>query len=89
METQSKALTTARNRLAAIAAAHRLGKHPDPGKDPLVKATLKRLTREYGKPRKRANGLTAEALAAMRATSRIQRIHKGKRRRGPRLHPQC
>ena len=39
VETQGKALTTARNRLAAIAAAHRLGKHPDPVNAPLVKAT--------------------------------------------------
>ena len=45
METQGKALTTARNCLAAIAAAHRLSKHPDPVKDRLVKVTLKRLTR--------------------------------------------
>ena len=52
METRGKALTTAHNRLAAIAAAHRLGKCPDPVKDTLVKATLKRLAREYGKPRK-------------------------------------
>ena len=81
VETQGKALTTARNRLAAIAAAHRLGKHPDPVKDPLVKATLKRLAREYGKPRKQANGLTSEALAAVKATARIQRVHQGKRRR--------
>ena len=40
VETRGKALTTARNRLAAIAAVHRLGKHSDPVKDPLVKATL-------------------------------------------------
>ena len=81
MEIQGKALATARNRLAAIAAAHRLGKHPDPMKDPLVKATLKRLAREYGKPRHQARGLTAESLAAVKATSRIQRVHKGKRLR--------
>ena len=81
METRGKALTTARNRLAAIAAAHRLGKHPDPVNDPLVKATLKRLGREYGKPRKQANSLTSEALAAVKATARIQRTDKGKRRR--------
>ena len=81
VETRGKALTTAGNRLAAIAAAHRLGKHPDPVKDPLVKATLKRLAREYGKPRKQANGLTSEALAAVKATARIQRVHQGKRRR--------
>ena len=81
MEIQGKALATARNRLAAIAAAHRLGKHPDPMKDSLVKATLKRLAREYGKPRHQARGLTAESLAAVKATSRIQRVHKGKRLR--------
>ena len=81
MEIQGKALATARNRLAAIAAALRLGKHPDPVKDPLVKATLKRLAREYGRPRHQARGLTAESLAAVKATSRIQRVHKGKRLR--------
>ena len=81
VETRGKALTTARNRLAAIAAAHRLGKHPDPVKAPLVKATLKRLAREYGKLRKQANGLTSEALAAVKVTARIQRVHQGKRRR--------
>ena len=81
VETRGMTLSTARNRLAAVAAAHRLGKHPDPVKDPLVKATLKRLAREYGKPRKQAKGLTAEALAAVKATSQIQRVHNGKRRR--------
>ena len=81
VEVRGKALTTARNRLAAIAAAHRLGKQTDPVKDPLVKATFKRLAREYGRPRTQAKGLTNEALAAVKATSRIQRVHKGKRRR--------
>ena len=81
VETEGKTLATARLRLTAIAAAHRLGGHPDPTPRPLVKATLKRLAREYGKPRKQANGLTSEALAAVKATVRIQRIHQGKRRR--------
>ena len=80
METRGKALATARNRLAAIAAAHRLGKHEDPVKDPMVKATLKRLAREYGKPREQAKGLTNEILAAVKATHG-SRVHKGKRRR--------
>ena len=61
-------------------AAHRLGKHPVPVKDPLVKVTLKRLTRQYGKPRKQERGLTAEPLAAVKAPARIQRAHQGKRR---------
>ena len=51
-------MATARMLLAAIAAAHRLGGHEDPTTRPLVKATMKRLAREYGKPRKQAKGLT-------------------------------
>ena len=81
METEGKTLATARLRLAAIAAAHRLCGHPDPTSRPLVNATMKRLAREYGKPRKQANGLTNERLAAVKATARIQRVHQGKRRR--------
>ena len=81
VETEGKALATARLRLAAIAAAHHLGGHPDPTSRPLVKATMKRLAREYGKPRKQAKGLTSDALAAVKATARIQRAHQGKRRR--------
>ena len=81
VETEGKALATAPTRLAAITAAHRLGGHPDPVSRPLVKATLKRLAREYGKPRKQAKGLTSEALAAVKATARIQRVDQGKRRR--------
>ena len=81
METEGKTLATARMRLAAIAVAHRLGGHPDPTSRPLVKAAMKRLGREYGKPRKQANGLTNERLAAVKATARIQRVHQGKRRR--------
>ena len=78
VDTEGRTLATARSRLAAIAAAHRLGQHPDPSSSPLVKATLKRLGREYGKPRK---GFTSDALAAVKATAGIQRVHQGKRRR--------
>ncbi len=56
-------MATARMRLAMITAAHRLGGHEDPTTRPLVKATMKRLAREYGKPRKRTKGLTSEVLA--------------------------
>ena len=81
VETEGKTLATVRLRLAAIAAAHRLGGHPDPTSRPLVQATMKRLAREYGKPRKQAKGLTSEALAAVKATARVQRVDQGKRRR--------
>ena len=80
METEGKSLATARLRLAAIAAAHRLLGHTDPASLPLVKATLKRLARDHSIARRQAKGLTAEALAAIRATARIQRLDQGKRR---------
>ena len=81
VQAEGKTLATARLYMAAIAAAHRLGGHEDPTSRPLVKATLKRLAREHGKPRKQARGLTKEALAAVKATARIQRVDKGRRRR--------
>ena len=81
VETESKTLSTAHLYLAAIATAHCLGGHEDPASRPLVKATFKRLAREYGKPRKQAKGLTSDALAAIKATARIQQIDKGKRQR--------
>ena len=54
VETEGKMKAAPRTRLAAIVTAHRLAKHQDPTSRPLVKATLKRLAREYGKPRKQA-----------------------------------
>ena len=81
VEIEGKTLATARLYLAAIAAAHRLGGHENTTSRPLVKATFKRLAREYGKPRKQAKGLTSEALAAVKATAWVQRVDKGKRRR--------
>ena len=75
METGGRTLATVRLYLAAIPLANRLGGHEDPTKRPLAKATVKRLAREYGKPRHQARGLTAEALAAVKATPRIQRVH--------------
>ena len=61
--------------------AYRLGGQPDLTTRPLVKATMKRLSREYGKPEKQARGLTSDALAAVNSTARIQRVYQGKRRR--------
>ena len=68
VEQQGRTLATARPRLAAIAAAHPLGEHLDPTSDPLVKATLKRLAKEHGKPCRQAKGLTSEGLATVKAT---------------------
>ena len=79
VEDRGRALASTRNRLAAISAVHRLAGHPDPAVRPVVKATLKRLAREHGKPRKQAQGLTAEALAAVKATAHIPRVRQGQR----------
>ena len=46
-----------------------------------MKATLKRLGREYGRPRRQAKGFTSDALAAVKATAGIRRLHRGQRRR--------
>ena len=63
-ETEGRTLSTVRLRLAAVAAAYRLGGHEDPTPRPLVKTTMKRLAKEHGKPWKQAKGLTKESLAA-------------------------
>ena len=81
VEGEGKTMATARARVAAISAAHRLGGHSNPVTRPRIKSTMKRLAREHGKPRRQAKGLTAEALAAVKATARIQRVYQGKRRR--------
>ena len=46
-----------------------------------MKATLKRLVREHGRRREQARALTRDALAPVRATARIQRVHQDKHRR--------
>ena len=69
IEGESRSLATARTYLAAIAAAHRLGAYADPTAHTIVRATLKRLGREHGRPQRQAKPLTAEALAAVRATA--------------------
>ena len=61
VKTEGRTLATARMHLAAVAAAHRLDGHLNTVARPLVKATMKRLAREYGWPRKQARGLTSEA----------------------------
>ena len=53
METEGRMMTTARTRLAAIAAKHSLDLHPNPTSRPLVKASLKCLAKERGRPRNR------------------------------------
>ena len=60
--TEVKMRAVPRRRWAAIVTVYRLAKHQGPTSRPLVKATRKRLTREYGKPSKQAKGFTSEAM---------------------------
>ena len=76
VEAKGRTLATARTYLAAIAASHRLGGHPDPTLQTIVRATLKRLGREHGRLQRQAKPLTAEALAAVRATAALRRGRK-------------
>ena len=70
---EGKIKAAPRRRWAAIVTAHRLSKHQGPTSRPLVKATLKRLTREYWKPSKQAKAFTSETLYHNR-TSRSARF---------------
>ena len=62
MATEGKMKAAPRRRWAEIVTVHHLAKHQGPTSRPLVKATLKRLTREYGKPSKQTKGFTSGAL---------------------------
>ena len=76
VETQDRALATARTYLVGIAATYRLDGYPDPTTRPRVRATPRRLAREYGKPQRQARGLTSEDLAAVCATVRMPREYR-------------
>ena len=78
-KTQGRTLATVR--LPAVTASQRHGGHDDPTTRPQVKATLKRLAKEYGKLRKQARRLTFEELPTVKATARIQHVHQSRRRR--------
>ena len=81
METQGKALITAHNRLAAHRRSPPLREVPQSGEGSLGQDHAQATGHGVRKPRKQARGLSKEALAAVKATARIQRLNKGKRRR--------
>ena len=72
-------IATACTRLAAIAAAHRLGGHPDVTSRPLVKAMLKRLPGSTGSPRSRPR-----PAPALRRGGALVGRRRGRRREGVR-----
>ena len=80
MEQQGRTLATARLRLAAIAAVHRMGEHPDPTPDPLVKATA-RIQRVHQGKRRRKETETEAAKRAMVDLALLQVMRDGLLRR--------
>ena len=65
---------------AALAAVHKAHGHDDPTDNEAVRQIMKGIARAHGKPQKQAKPLTAEALAAVKATARGRRqLGDGKR----------
>ena len=71
--------STLRAAAAAIAFAHRATGQHDPCASPQVKRMLRSATRKAGKAQKQAEALTAQALAAIRATACNPRQGRGGR----------
>ena len=72
---QNRRLSVATVRLhkAALAAVHRAAGHDDPTDNEGVRRVLQGIARAHGRPRKQTRPLTAEALAAGRATAKSRR----------------
>ena len=74
-------MATVRLHKATLAAMHRAHGHPDPTDNEGVRWVLQGIARAHGRPQRQARPLTAEALAAVRATARSQHpLEDGKRR---------
>ena len=58
---------------AALAAIHKAHGHADPTDNEAVRQIMKGIARAHGKPQKQAKPLTAEALAAVKATAKSRR----------------
>ena len=82
---QGASVSTLRVARAAISAAHRDQGHDDPTKHEGVARTVAGISRQQAaRPRRQAQALTAEAMAAIRATARLPRPWRdGKRRESP------
>ena len=79
-EERRMSVATVRLHKAALAAVHKAAGHPDPTDNEPVRQIMKGIARAHGKPQKQAKPLTAEALAAVKATARGRRqLGDGKR----------
>ena len=73
-------MATIRLHKAALAAIHKAAGHPDPADNEGVRRIMQGIARAHGKAQRQAKPLTAEALAAVKATARSRRpLEAGKR----------
>ena len=80
-EERRLSVATVRLHRAALAALHKASGHPDPTDNEGVRRVLQGIARVHGRPQRQARPLTAEALAAVRATAKGRRpLGDGKRR---------
>ena len=79
-EERRLSVATVRLHKAALAAVPKAAGHPDPTDNEAVRQIMKGIARAHGKGQKQAKPLTAEALAAVKATARGRRqLGDGKR----------
>ena len=76
-EERGMSVATVRLHKAALAAVHKAAGHPDPTDNEPVKQIMKGIARAHGRPQKQAKPLTAEALAAVKATAKSRRTLAG------------
>ena len=74
-------VATLRLQKAALAKVHRSAGHQDPTDNEGVKRVMAGIARANGRPQRQAKPLTAEALAAVKATANAPRQHQGRVRR--------
>ena len=72
-EERRLSVATVKLHKAALAAVHKAHGHPDPTDNEAVRQIMKGITRAHGRPQKQAKPLTAEALAAVKATAKSRR----------------
>ena len=76
-EERRLSVATIRLHKAARAAVHKARGHADPTDNEPVNQIMKGIARAHGKPQKQARPLTAEALAAVKATAKSRRALGG------------
>ena len=79
-EERRLSVATIRLHKAGLAAIHKAAGHSDPTSTEGVRQIMKGIARAHGKPQKQARPLTAEALAALKATARSRRPLEGGKR---------